>query len=194
MVVGIGRERRPAGRAGALLGRSDSSDRTDAELRSPGRAGRPAPTSRIASLHSHSLDLGANATRARHARDRARVQRTVPHGTPRARRAGWRPNRSRAPRATIPAMTTRRDHRQTHVRPRPPSTGRPAPVKVKPRAPGPTRLSGHRPIQRTRGLPLDRPGRAGRGRGGPRDRGPVRRARRPAASSSPGSARRSAAS
>ena len=38
-------------------------------------------------------------------------------------------------------MTTRRDHRQTHVRPRPPSTGRPAPVKVKPRAPGPDRLS-----------------------------------------------------
>jgi hypothetical protein len=51
-------------------------------------------------------------------------------------------------------MTTRRDHRQTHVRPRPPSTGRPAPVKVKPRAPGPTRLAGHRPIQRGRGLPL----------------------------------------
>jgi hypothetical protein len=51
-------------------------------------------------------------------------------------------------------MTTRRGHRQTHVRPRPPSTGRPAPVKVKPRAPGPTRLAGHRPIQRSRGLPL----------------------------------------
>jgi hypothetical protein len=51
-------------------------------------------------------------------------------------------------------MTTRRDHRQTHVRPRPASTGRPAPVKVKPRAPGPTRLSERRPIQRTRGLPL----------------------------------------
>ncbi len=51
-------------------------------------------------------------------------------------------------------MTTRRDHRQTHVRPRPPSTGRPTPVKVKPRAPGPTRLAGHRPIQRSRGLPL----------------------------------------
>ncbi len=51
-------------------------------------------------------------------------------------------------------MTTRRDHRQTHVRPRPPSTGRPTPVKIKPRAPGPTRLAGHRPIQRSRGLPL----------------------------------------
>jgi hypothetical protein len=51
-------------------------------------------------------------------------------------------------------MSTRRDHRQTHVRPRPPSTGRPAPAKVKPRAPGPTRLAGHRPIQRSRGLPL----------------------------------------
>lgn len=51
-------------------------------------------------------------------------------------------------------MTTRRGHRQTHVRPRPPSTGRPTPVKVKPRAPGPTRLAGHRPIQRSNGLPL----------------------------------------
>ena len=51
-------------------------------------------------------------------------------------------------------MSTRRDHRQTHVRPRPPSTGRPAPAKVKPRAAGPTRLAGHRPIQRSRGLPL----------------------------------------
>ena len=51
-------------------------------------------------------------------------------------------------------MTTRRDHRPTHVRPRPPSTGRPAPVKARPRAPGPTRLAGHRPIDRGRGLPL----------------------------------------
>jgi hypothetical protein len=51
-------------------------------------------------------------------------------------------------------MTTRRDPRQTHVRPRPPSTGRPAPVKVRPRAPAPTRLSVHRPIQRDRGLPI----------------------------------------
>ena len=51
-------------------------------------------------------------------------------------------------------MTTRRDHRPTHVRPRPPSTGRPAPVKVKTRSPGPARLSGHRPIKRDRGLPM----------------------------------------
>jgi hypothetical protein len=50
-------------------------------------------------------------------------------------------------------MTTRRDHRQTHVRPRPPSTGRPVPVKVKPRAPESTRLAGHRPIKRSGGLP-----------------------------------------
>ncbi len=50
-------------------------------------------------------------------------------------------------------MTTRRDHRQTHVRPRPPSTGRPVPVKVKARAPASTRLAGHRPIQRSGGLP-----------------------------------------
>ncbi|MEO8438187.1 MAG: Ig-like domain-containing protein [Chloroflexota bacterium] len=51
-------------------------------------------------------------------------------------------------------MTTRRDHRQTHVRPRPPSNGRPAPVKVKPRSPGPVRLSGHQPIRRSSGMPL----------------------------------------
>ncbi len=51
-------------------------------------------------------------------------------------------------------MTTRRDPRQTHVRPRPPSTGRPAPIKSRPRAPAPTRLSVHRPIQRDRGLPI----------------------------------------
>ena len=57
-------------------------------------------------------------------------------------------------RATITPMTTRRDPRQTHVRPRPPSTGRPAPVKVRPRAPAPNRLSVHRPIQRDRGLPI----------------------------------------
>jgi len=51
-------------------------------------------------------------------------------------------------------MTTRRDPRQTHVRPRPPSTGRPAPAKLRTRAPAPTRLSVHRPIQRDRGLPI----------------------------------------
>ena len=51
-------------------------------------------------------------------------------------------------------MATRRDPRQTHVRPRPPSSGRPAPVKVRPRAPTVTRLSVHRPLRRSRGLPL----------------------------------------
>lgn len=51
-------------------------------------------------------------------------------------------------------MATRRDPRQTHVRPRPPSSGRPAPGKIRPRAPSATRLSVHRPIQRNRGLPL----------------------------------------
>jgi hypothetical protein len=51
-------------------------------------------------------------------------------------------------------MTTRRDHRQTHVRPRPPSSGRSAPVKVRPRTPGPTRLSTHRRIERGGGLPI----------------------------------------
>jgi len=51
-------------------------------------------------------------------------------------------------------MATRRDPRQTHVRPRPPSTGRPVPVKSRPRAPAPTRLAVHRPIERNAGLPI----------------------------------------
>lgn len=51
-------------------------------------------------------------------------------------------------------MTSRRDHRQTHVRPRPPSTGRPAPVKVKPRSPGPTRIASRGSVQRPGGLPV----------------------------------------
>lgn len=51
-------------------------------------------------------------------------------------------------------MTNRRAARPTHVRPRPPSSGRPAPVKVRPRAPAPGRLSVHTPIRRSRGIPL----------------------------------------
>jgi hypothetical protein len=51
-------------------------------------------------------------------------------------------------------MATRRDQRQAHVRPRPPSGGRPAPVKVKPRSPGPTRIASHRAVQRPGGLPV----------------------------------------
>jgi Glucodextranase, domain B len=51
-------------------------------------------------------------------------------------------------------MTTRRGPRPTHVRPRPPSSGRPTPVKVRPRAPQPGRIKSHRPIDRGRGLPI----------------------------------------
>lgn len=51
-------------------------------------------------------------------------------------------------------MTSRRGSRPTHVRPRPPSSGRPAPVKVRPRAPAPGRLSVRTPIRRSRGIPL----------------------------------------
>jgi Glucodextranase, domain B len=40
------------------------------------------------------------------------------------------------------------------VRPRPPSTGRPAPIKARPRAPGPDRLSTHRRIERGPGVAL----------------------------------------
>jgi Glucodextranase, domain B len=51
-------------------------------------------------------------------------------------------------------MTTRRGTRPSHVRPRPPSGGRPTPVKVRPRAPAPGRLSVHAPVRRSRGIPL----------------------------------------
>ena len=51
-------------------------------------------------------------------------------------------------------MTSRRGSRPTHVRPRPPSSGRPTPVKVRPRAPAPGRLSVRTPIRRSRGIPL----------------------------------------
>jgi Glucodextranase, domain B len=40
------------------------------------------------------------------------------------------------------------------VRPRPPSSGRPTPVKVRPRTPAPGRIAAHRRVERTRGLAL----------------------------------------
>jgi hypothetical protein len=51
-------------------------------------------------------------------------------------------------------MTTRRGSRPTHVRPRPPSSGRPTPVKVRPRPPASGRLAVHGPIRRSSGVPL----------------------------------------
>ncbi len=51
-------------------------------------------------------------------------------------------------------MDTRRGGRPSHVRPRSPSTGRYAPVKVRAVGPSPTRLSRHRRIERRRDLPL----------------------------------------
>jgi hypothetical protein len=51
-------------------------------------------------------------------------------------------------------MTTRRGGRPSQVRPRPPSNGRPAPIKARPRAPGPDRLSSHRRIERGPGVAL----------------------------------------
>ena len=51
-------------------------------------------------------------------------------------------------------MATRRTARPNHVRPRPPSGGRPSPVKVRPRAPAPGRVSVHAPVRRSRGIPL----------------------------------------
>lgn len=51
-------------------------------------------------------------------------------------------------------MTSRRGGRPTHVRPRPPSTGRPAANPVRSRAPAPGRLTKHRPIDRGGRLPI----------------------------------------
>jgi Glucodextranase, domain B len=51
-------------------------------------------------------------------------------------------------------MATRRGSRPNHVRPRPPSGGRPTPVKVRPRAPAPGRLTAYGPVRRSRGIPL----------------------------------------
>ena len=43
---------------------------------------------------------------------------------------------------------------RSQVRPRPPSTGRPQPLKARPRAPSSNRLGPHRSIERSTGLPL----------------------------------------
>src|SRR5689334_2023344 len=51
-------------------------------------------------------------------------------------------------------MATRRGTRPNHVRPRPPSGGRSAPVKVQRRSPAPGRLSVHGPVRRSREIPL----------------------------------------
>jgi hypothetical protein len=51
-------------------------------------------------------------------------------------------------------MTTRRGGRPSQVRPRPPSTGRPAPFKPRPHAPAPGRLAAHRRIERGPGIAL----------------------------------------
>ena len=51
-------------------------------------------------------------------------------------------------------MTNRGPGRLSQVRPRPPSTGRPAPIKVRPRAPSHTRLASHRQVERPTGIPL----------------------------------------
>ena len=51
-------------------------------------------------------------------------------------------------------MTTRRGGRPSQVRPRPPSTGRPAPAPIRPRAPAPGRLASHRKIERGPGIAL----------------------------------------
>lgn len=51
-------------------------------------------------------------------------------------------------------MATRRSARPSQVRPRPPSTGRPEPTRVRPRSSFPSRIGPHREIRRSPGLPL----------------------------------------
>ncbi len=51
-------------------------------------------------------------------------------------------------------MDPRRGGRPSQVRPRPPSSGRPATVKLRPATPSPARLARHRQIERRRGLPV----------------------------------------
>jgi glucodextranase-like protein len=51
-------------------------------------------------------------------------------------------------------MTNRGAGRLSQVRPRPPSTGRPAAIKVRPRAPSHTRLAPRRQVERSSGIPL----------------------------------------
>lgn len=51
-------------------------------------------------------------------------------------------------------MDSPRGGRTSQVRPRPPSNGRPAPVRARPVPPSPTRLARHRRIERRRDLPL----------------------------------------
>lgn len=51
-------------------------------------------------------------------------------------------------------MDPRHGERPSQVRPRPPSTGRPSPARVRPVTPSPARLDRYRRIERRRGLPL----------------------------------------
>lgn len=51
-------------------------------------------------------------------------------------------------------MDSRRGGRPPQVRPRPPSNGRPAPLRVHTASPSPVRLARHRRLERRRGLPV----------------------------------------
>ena len=51
-------------------------------------------------------------------------------------------------------MATRRGARPNHVRPRPPSGGRPTPAKARPRAPAAGRIAVYSPVRRSRGIPV----------------------------------------
>ena len=51
-------------------------------------------------------------------------------------------------------MDPRHGNRPSQVRPRPPSTGRPSPTRVRPVTPSPARLDRYRRIERRHGLPL----------------------------------------
>ena len=128
-----------------LGGRSaDPRDGADAEGRTAGRACR-AIAFGVSSLHP-SLDSAHNGTGGPRAGPRKTT--TLHDEATTAETLGHRRMRQSTP------MTTRRGGRPSQVRPRPPSSGRPAPVATRPRPPVPGRLASHRKIERGPGIAL----------------------------------------
>ena len=121
---------------------------------------------RVPALHSSVRARAPFASRALTAPEYIGVQRTD------ALREAPRRARLRDAVRQSAAMTTRRGARPTQVRPRPPSSGRPAPVKVRTRPPQPGRIASHRPIDA-------QPRPAAHDQAGPRPRRHRDRRRRP---------------
>ena len=151
------RGRAPAGRrrpvelrlAAGRGSRVDAGDRSVAPRAAISRGGTyrsPVPRFHCSLASSGPGGTGRDARAAYH-RSAGRAGRPVPGRH--ARR--WAPRRF--VRQSGP-MDPRRGDRPSQVRPRPPSTGRPAPVRTRSVTPSPTRLTGYRRIERRRGLPL----------------------------------------